>query len=132
MGTYAESADPVQTPQNVASDQGQYCLLTGISLKIQLKWKHSPKTSKTRNRPIQIIKMDKSTSLSKSVYLVNFRKTSYVSVSFYCSLGRPSNNVTNAKDLIKDNLSIHAVGVGNIEYRMYKTTQQHSYNSARL
>ena len=29
---YANSADLVQMPQNAASDQGQHCLLTGISV----------------------------------------------------------------------------------------------------
>ena len=33
-GYYANSADPVQIPQNVASDQGLHYLLTEISLKI--------------------------------------------------------------------------------------------------
>ena len=32
LGTYANIADPVQMPQNVASYQGIHCLLTGISM----------------------------------------------------------------------------------------------------
>ena len=33
-GTLANSADQVQAPQNVASDQGLHCLLTEFSIKI--------------------------------------------------------------------------------------------------
>ena len=29
-GTYANSADPDQTPQNAVSDQGLHCLLTNV------------------------------------------------------------------------------------------------------
>ena len=32
LGTYSNSADPGQMLQNAASDQGLYCLLTGISI----------------------------------------------------------------------------------------------------
>ena len=32
MGTYANSADPAQMLQNVASDQNLHCFLTGISM----------------------------------------------------------------------------------------------------
>ena len=31
------SADPDQTPQNAASDQGLHCLLAGISIQIRIK-----------------------------------------------------------------------------------------------
>ena len=30
LGTYANSADPVQTPQKAVSDQGQHCWHTGM------------------------------------------------------------------------------------------------------
>ena len=33
LGYYANSADPVQMPPNVASDQGLHCLLTEILMK---------------------------------------------------------------------------------------------------
>ena len=33
----ANSADPNQTPHNVASDQGLHCLLTGFSIKNRIK-----------------------------------------------------------------------------------------------
>ena len=33
----ANSADPDQTPHNMASDQGLYCLLTGFSIKKRIK-----------------------------------------------------------------------------------------------
>ena len=33
----SNSADLVQTPQNAASDQGLYCLITGMSLKNTVK-----------------------------------------------------------------------------------------------
>ena len=39
LGTHANSTDPVQTPQNVASDQGLYCLLTGISMQDMINGK---------------------------------------------------------------------------------------------
>ena len=32
LGYYANSADPVRTPQNAASDQGHHYLLAGISM----------------------------------------------------------------------------------------------------
>ena len=34
---YANSADPDQTPQSAASDQGLHCLLTECSIKIRIK-----------------------------------------------------------------------------------------------
>ena len=37
MGTYANSADPVQTPQYAASDQGLRCLLTRVSMQNTVK-----------------------------------------------------------------------------------------------
>ena len=36
-GTYANSANPDQTPQNAASDPGLHCLLTENSIKIWIK-----------------------------------------------------------------------------------------------
>ena len=39
LGTYANSADPVQMPQNVASELGLHCLLTGISMQNTVKVK---------------------------------------------------------------------------------------------
>ena len=41
FGYYADSADPVQSQQNVASDQGLHCLLTGISMLNTVKLKAS-------------------------------------------------------------------------------------------
>ena len=38
-GTYANSADPNQMPQNVVSDQGLHSLLTGISIKNKIEMK---------------------------------------------------------------------------------------------
>ena len=42
--TYANSADPDQTPQNAASDQSLHCFLTGISNRSRIKMKkvHQP------------------------------------------------------------------------------------------
>ena len=40
-GYYANSVDPVLMPQNAASDQGQQCLLTGISIQNIIKMKTS-------------------------------------------------------------------------------------------
>ena len=37
LGYYANSADPVQTPQKAASEQGQHCFLTGISVQNAIK-----------------------------------------------------------------------------------------------
>ena len=39
FGKQANSADPDQTPQNAASDQGLHCLLTGISIRNRIKMK---------------------------------------------------------------------------------------------
>ena len=39
LGTYANSADPVQMPQNVVSELGLHCLLTGISMQNTVKVK---------------------------------------------------------------------------------------------
>ena len=36
-GTYANTADPDQTLQNAASDQGLHCLLAGISIQNKIK-----------------------------------------------------------------------------------------------
>ena len=36
-GTLANSVDPYQMPQNVASDQGLHCLLTRFSIKNRIK-----------------------------------------------------------------------------------------------
>ena len=38
---YVNSADPVQTPQNAASELGQHCLLTEISMENTVKMKAS-------------------------------------------------------------------------------------------
>ena len=46
LGTYANSKDPVQMPQDAASDQGLYCLLKAFLCKIQQKYKYSPETPK--------------------------------------------------------------------------------------
>ena len=40
FGTYANSVDPDQRPQNAASDQGLHCLLTGIAIKNMLRMKN--------------------------------------------------------------------------------------------
>ena len=40
-GTYANSANPDQTPHNVASDQGLHCLLTENITEIWIKMKNS-------------------------------------------------------------------------------------------
>ena len=37
LGYFANSADPVQTPQMAASDQGLHCLLIGISMQNTIK-----------------------------------------------------------------------------------------------
>ena len=57
----ANSADPVQTPQNVASELGLHYFLTGTTMQITINGKHPLETPKTRNGLIQMIKMDKST-----------------------------------------------------------------------
>ena len=40
--TKAKSADPGQTPQNAASDQGLHCLLTELSIEILINMKNPP------------------------------------------------------------------------------------------
>ena len=89
MGIYVNSADPVQIPQNAASDWSLHCLLTRFlamqnSLEMKTSFcsilflfypitlegpqgstdalKHPTETPKTRNGLIQIMKMDKFTS----------------------------------------------------------------------
>ena len=54
LGHYANSADPVK-----ASEQGQYCLFTGVSIQNTIKMKHLPGTPKTRNGLIRMIRIDK-------------------------------------------------------------------------
>ena len=49
-------ADPVQMPQNAASDQGQHCLYAKYNNN-----EKSPETPKTRNGLIQMMKLDKCT-----------------------------------------------------------------------
>lgn len=56
--------------QREASDQGPYCLLTGIPMQNTMKIKTSPGFCKTRNELFQMIKMDKPTGQIR----VNVRK----------------------------------------------------------
>ena len=60
FGTYANSADPDQTPQDAASDQGLHCLLTENYNKNKIKIENTPDISKFGNGLIQMIRMDKS------------------------------------------------------------------------
>ena len=48
---------PDQMPQSAASDQGLHCLHTNVSMENAVKMK----TSTTRNGPILMIRMEKST-----------------------------------------------------------------------
>ena len=41
LGYYENTADPVQTPPNAASDQGLHCLLTDIAMGNAVKMKAS-------------------------------------------------------------------------------------------
>ena len=43
-GPLANSADPDQKPDDVASDQGLHCLLTGFSVKNRIKATNRPDT----------------------------------------------------------------------------------------
>ena len=61
MGYYADNPDPVQMPQNVASDQDLPCLLVGSPMQNIVKIKNPPETPQTRNGLVQIIRMNKST-----------------------------------------------------------------------
>ena len=56
LGFYANSADPVQMPLNVVSDQGLHCMLTKY-----IKSENPLETLKTTNGLFQVIRMDKST-----------------------------------------------------------------------
>ena len=56
--------------QHEASDQGPYCLLTGIPMQNTLKIKTSPGLSKTRYELFEMIEMDKPTGQIR----VNVRK----------------------------------------------------------
>ena len=62
---------PIQTPQLAASELGQHCLLTGISMQNTVKIKTSLETSHTRNELIQMIRIDKSNDL-KSLNIFKF------------------------------------------------------------
>ena len=59
----ANSADPDQTPHDVASDQGLHSLLTGYPNKNRTKAKNRPDTSKMANRFLQHITAEKSTNI---------------------------------------------------------------------
>ena len=59
--TQANIADPVQTPQNAASDQGLHCLLTDISMQNTITMKTSARIPSTCNGLIQMLKTDKFT-----------------------------------------------------------------------
>ena len=56
-GTYMIRADPGQTPQNTASDQGLHCLLTGISLQSTIKVNIVNRMHQTTNGLIQMTRM---------------------------------------------------------------------------
>ena len=59
LGMYAKNADPVQTPQNVVSDQSLHCLLTGFSMQNMGKSENiHKKPLKMRNGLTQMIRMD--------------------------------------------------------------------------
>ena len=45
-GTWANSAEPDQTPQNMGYDQVFHCLLTGVSIKNEMEMKNIPVTPK--------------------------------------------------------------------------------------
>ena len=51
-------ADPNQTPYNVASDQGLHSLLTGFSIKNNIKAKNRPDTPKMKNGLVQNIRVE--------------------------------------------------------------------------
>ena len=55
LGACANSADPVQSPKNAASDRNIQCLLTVIYMQNTVKVKIFPKTT---NKLIQIIRID--------------------------------------------------------------------------
>ena len=48
LGYYANSADPVQMPQNMVSDQCKHCLQTGQQSTVTMKIKHQPDTPKNK------------------------------------------------------------------------------------
>ena len=62
FGIYANNADPAQRVQNAVGDQDQHCLLTGISKQNTIEMKTFTRIPKTRNKLVQIIRMDQSTS----------------------------------------------------------------------
>ena len=65
LRTDANSLAPVQTPQNVASDQGLHCLLTGNSCQITVKNKNTKQKHLKLEMDSSKIRMDKSTKLKK-------------------------------------------------------------------
>ena len=87
MRTYAYSADPLQTPQNAASDQGLHCLFSGISLQNTVKIKTSNPPPKSRYGLIYMARMDRSTREKRVkmasagfrlLYMEEYRKKVYV------------------------------------------------------
>ena len=63
MGHRINSADPDQTPHNVASDQDLHCLLTGFSIKTRKKGQKTPDTPKMTNGLVEHITVEESTSI---------------------------------------------------------------------
>ena len=57
------TADPDQTPHNVASYQGLSCLLTGFSIKHRIKAQNQTNTPKITNGLAQHITVEESTSI---------------------------------------------------------------------
>ena len=57
FGTWANSTDPDETPQNAASHLGLHCLLTGISIKNEIK--KTPGSPKIESGLVQMIMMGK-------------------------------------------------------------------------
>ena len=83
-----DSANPDQTPQDVASAQGLHCLLTGFSIKNRTTRQNIPDTPKKTNKLGQRITVEESTSIqllvNRSQYLiVNICNKSFASGALY-------------------------------------------------
>ena len=64
-GSWANNADPAQTPHNVGSDLRQQCLLKVFPSKNKIKATKRPDTSKMTNGLVQRITVEESTSMGQ-------------------------------------------------------------------
>ena len=86
-GLYVNSADPDQTPHNVASDQGLHCLLTEFSITNKVKKRNRSDTPKMTIGLVQHYTVEESTSIQWVIvyccHVVSYIDTNIFFLSFY-------------------------------------------------